>query len=54
MKIAQFWEVFESCGEELYSEGFEFTGKSWFTVTDQYKLSFEAPSDRFGRAFQVR
>lgn len=54
MKIKQFWDVFESCGDTLCSKGFEFTGKSWASVSDQYKLSFEAPSDRFGRAFQVR
>lgn len=54
MKIQQFWEVFESCGNELSVEGFEFTGNSWVFYSDDFKLSFEAPSDRYCHWLQVR
>jgi hypothetical protein len=54
MNIEQFWQAFEYCGEELRPMGYAFTGTSWVFARDEYTLSFEAPSDRFGYGFQIR
>ena len=54
MDIEHFWKALESCGKELASSGFEFKDNCWVYIHDEYKLSFEAPSDRFGHWLQVR
>ncbi len=54
MNISEFREAFANLYPQMERAGFELVSGAWRFVADDFVLLFEAPADKFDRAFQIR